>query len=190
MAPNYLHMKIKLIGWIVVVLLGAVIVGVLWYFLFAPKPTPQAVQKPPVTLPTSGSVTPVVTATSSSQSPQTMSIAAQNGGVVVIKDFIHDGVTLADPSNEGNYYLTGASTEGFAIGYRVSGQFFTIALEKEPLGETRIAAEEFLLSALGINKNQLCSLDYYLGTDVYTSSNYAGRNLGFSFCPGATVLPK
>lgn len=120
----------------------------------------------------------------------TNAIAASGTTTVMTKDFLHNGVTLADPSNEGNYYLTGASTDGYAIGFRTPGEFFTIALQQEPLGETRVAAENFLLSTLGVTQDQLCHLKYYLGTDVHTNSYYAGKNLGFSFCPGATVLPK
>lgn len=183
-------MKIKLAGWIVILLLGAIIAGVLWYFLLVPKPTSQTTQQPPVTLPSSGSVTPVTTTSTPSQTTQKMSVTTQTGDAVITNDFVHNNITLADPSNAGNYYLTGPSTDGYAIGYRTPAQFFTIALEKEPLSQTRTAAENFLLSTLGISQNQLCSLNYYIGTDVHTNSFYAGKNLGFSFCPGATVLPK
>lgn len=120
----------------------------------------------------------------------TMPLAVSSSTTMMAKDFIHNGVTLADPSNEGNYYLTGASTDGYAIGFRTPGEFFTIALQQEPLGQTRLAAENFLLGTLGVTQDQLCHLKYYLGTDVHTNSYYAGKNLGFSFCPGATVLPK
>jgi hypothetical protein len=182
-------MQIKYIGWIVILLLAAIIAGVVWYFLSVPKQAPQAEQQqPPVTLPSSGSVT--QTSSSTSQTPQGISITSQSGSPIVTNDFIHNGVTTADPSNAGNYYLTGASTNGYAIGYRTPAEFFTIALEKEPLGQTRVAAESFLLAALGISQSQLCSLNYYVGTDVQTNSFYAGKNLGFSFCPGATVLPQ
>lgn len=118
-----------------------------------------------------------------------MSVPTQNGSVLVTNDFIHNNSTVEDPSNAGNYYLTGSSTQGFAIGYRTPSQFFTIALEKEPLSQTRKDAENFLLSVLGISQSDLCSLNYYIGTDIQTNSLFAGKNLGFSFCPGATVLP-
>lgn len=124
-----------------------------------------------------------------SQSSTKLQIAANNGTTISVNDFIDNKATLKDPSNVGNYYLTGSSANGYAIGYRASGQFFTIALEKEPIGGTRLMAQNFLLSALGINESQLCSLNYYVGTDVNTNSFYAGKNLGFSFCPGATALP-
>ncbi|HVB20020.1 MAG TPA: hypothetical protein VNF51_01900 [Candidatus Paceibacterota bacterium] len=188
-------MQIKFVGWIVILVLGTVLVGTLWYFLLVPKSaSPQITQQSPITLPSSGVITPVTTPVSPSMesqpSPQKISVATQNGSVVITNDFIHNNVTLPDPSNVGNYYLTGSSTNGYAIGYRTSAQFFTIALEQEPLSQTRTAAEDFLLSTLGITENQLCSLNYYIGTDANTNSFYAGKNLGFSFCPGATVLPQ
>ena len=183
-------MQIKLLGWIGILFLGAIIVGVLWYFLAAPKTTPQTTQQSPVTLPLSGSVIPLTGSSIPSQTAQKLSKAVQDSGVVVTNDFIRNNATLTDASNVGNYYLTGSSTNGYAIGYRMPAQFFTIALEREPLGETRAAAENFLLLTLGISEEQLCSLNYYVGTDVYTSILYAGKNLGFSFCPGATVLPQ
>lgn len=119
-----------------------------------------------------------------------MSVPTQTGATIVTNDFVHNTMTLPDPSNAGNYYLTGTSTQGFSIGYRTPAQFFTIALEREPIGQMRIAAENFLLSTLGVSQSQLCSLNYYIGTDVHTNSFYAGRNLGFSFCPGAVPLPQ
>jgi hypothetical protein len=135
-------------------------------------------------------VPPISVSTTSSSLPTGIAIVANNGTTITTNDFIHNSATLADPSNAGNYYLSGSSLDGYAIGYRTQGQFFTIALEREPLGATRIAAENFLIAALGISENQLCNLKYYIGTDFHTNSFYAGKNLGFSFCPGAVVLPK
>lgn len=182
-------MQIKLAGWIALAFLGAIIVGILWYLLFAPLGAPPASRpSSTVTLPSSGAVT--VPPSTTDQSGSRIPIPIQNGTVITTKDFIHTGTTIEDPANAGNYYLTGSSTQGFAIGYRTPAQFFTIALEQEPLGATRLAAEHFLMTKLGISESQMCALPYYLGTDVHTNSLYAGRNLGFSFCPGAVALPQ
>lgn len=185
---NHLRMQIKLLGWIALAFLGAIMVGVFWYLFAAPKPVPTTGQQQPVTLPSSGTATSTPTPTESGE--QTLVVPIQNGMGVVTKDFIHDPSTMPDPSNAGNYYLTGSSTEGYSIGYRTPAQFFTIILQQEPIGATRIAAENFLLAKLGISKSQMCSLNYYLGTDVHTNSLYAGRSLGFSFCPDAVTLPQ
>jgi len=171
-----------------ILFLVAVVIGVLWYFLFAQKPNIQDTQQSSVTFPSGGLVIPMPT-TTPSLSVGKMSVATKNGGDVITNDFIHNNSTVADSSNAGNYYLAESSTDGYSIGYRVPAQFFTIALEKEPLGQTRAVAEDFLLLTLGITESQLCNLNYYIGTDVHTNSIYAGKNLGFSFCPGATELP-
>jgi hypothetical protein len=36
----------------------------------------------------------------------------------------------------------------------------------------------------------MCSLNYYLGTDQGVNPYYAGEELGFSFCSGAVDLPQ
>lgn len=176
------------------------IVSVILVFVFLGRsetPAPSASTPTPPELPivpTSNAngngvwVAPAPTSSSSTSTAATLS--GNDGASIVTRDFIHDPVTMPDPSNPGNYYLTGSSTEGFAIGYRLPAQFFTIALEREPLGATRIAAENFLMQSLGVSQQQMCNLQYYIGTDVKTSSLYAGKHLGFSFCPGAIPLPR
>lgn len=184
-------MKILLSISILVILAG---IGAVLYFGNSSQPVsvtaPGQVGLPGAPF-TGGSGTvqtrPQQAATSSSST--TLTIVANNG-VITTNDFIHNGITIEDPSNAGNYYLTGSSTDGYAIGYRTPAQFFTIALQREPLGETRAAAETFLLSKLGISEEQMCHLNYYVGTDSYTNSAYAGKDLGFSFCPDSVALPK
>jgi hypothetical protein len=134
-----------------------------------------------------------------------MTVAARGGGTpIVTKSFIANGVTSPDVENPGTYYLagspgyclkdgtcpSGAPESNFIVTYDAPNQFFTIALTKEPLGAARIAAEQFLMSTLGVSQTQLCSINYYIGTVNAVNAIYAGKNLGFSFCPGATVLPE
>lgn len=184
MDHNYKRMKLSLYGWIFVAFAGAIAIGVGWYLLL-PKPASAPAQHNPVTLPGSGTA-PVVEQPAATQ----IKVPDQQGAAVTVLDFLHNGTTVADPANAGNYYLASQSADGFSIGYRLPAQFFTIALEREPIGQTRAAAETYLLKTLGVTKMQLCNLNYYLGTDVHTNEQYAGRNLGFSFCPGATPLPQ
>lgn len=180
--------------------IGAVVViGATLILVYLTRPQPimpvggSTATNPP-SIPTStvnsnGVWSPPVTTSPTSTSTETM-VTGENGAVIATRDFIHDASTLPDPSNKGNYYLTGTSTNGFAIGYRLPAQFFTIALEQEPIGATRVAAENFLMQSLGVTEKQLCDLKYYVGTDVHTNSQYAGKQLGFSFCPGAVTLPQ
>lgn len=118
-------------------------------------------------------------------------------------DFIHNGTTVQDAENPGQYYLagsigyctpdgvcpTGAPSDEYHIVYFSQDRYFVIALLQEPLGKARLDAEQFLQNTLGINKTAMCAMKYYLSTQADTNANYAGKNLLFSFCPGATPLP-
>lgn len=160
----------------------------------APSETPDT---PDPAFPSSG------TAGTGGISAQTMSIPLRNGEEVMVRDFIASDTTAEDPVNPGNYYLagsngycdengtcfSGAASDMFNIVYFSADRSFVIALIDEPLREARREAEAFLQSALGLSREELCMINYYLSTDTYVNSQYAGMNLGFSFCPGATVLP-
>lgn len=106
--------------------------------------------------------------------------------------------TYRDPVNEGYYSLgysveqtmTGTSTPPFLIMYIEATRFFTIELLREPIGETRSMIELYLGQRLKLSPSDLCKLNYTLSVPVSVNQDYAGKNLGFSFCPGATVLPK
>ncbi len=202
-------MNIKLTIWIVAILLGAVIIGVVWYVIFVPNTVPQTSQST-ATLPTSGSVSPTSGPTPPSSSGtlsptvQKIALTIQNGGTVVANDFIHNGVTIPDKANKGRYLLAGnlgyclsnpqqcqaASSTNFSVYYNSTQQSFLITLTKEPIGQARLDMEQFLSTTLGLTEQQMCSLNYLVGVTVYVNPQYAGKNLGFSFCPGATALPK
>lgn len=202
-------MQIKLAGWIVIGLLLIIIASVVWY-LFLPKPasTPAVVQPTP-SLPVGGAAqtTPVATSSSSRGSNSTtthISITDRTGAQMVVNDFIHNGTTLADASNSGNYLLAGnlgycisdpqkcqaAEATDFSVYYNGKPQSFTITLTAEPIGTARLHMEQFMLTTLGVSQSQLCNLNYLVGVTRYVNSQYTGRNLGFSFCPGATKLPQ
>jgi hypothetical protein len=84
---------------------------------------------------------------------------------------------------------TAATSTDYNIGYDGVAKSFTIALLKEPLGNSRKEAEQFLMTTLGITQQQMCSLNYYVGTTYFVNESYDSSNLGFSFCPGAVALP-
>jgi len=198
-------MNIKLVGWIALVFLGTIFLGIVWYFFLIPKITPQPSGHTPVTLPVStstsvGSVVPGDTPIP----PGEISVRVQDGKSIVVNDFIHNGVTVADTINPGRYLLAGnlgycypdsaqcqaASTTNFIVFYNSKPQSFTIALTEEPVGKARLAMEQFMLKTLGISQQQLCALNYSVGVTRYVNEQYTAKNLGFSFCPGAVVLPQ
>ena len=198
-------MNTKLLIWIVSVFLGAVVVATVWYFVFAKNVAPETTQSN-TTLPVSGSVAPTPEETSSATSSpieQKMTLTIQNSEMIVVNDFIHNNVTIPDTANIGRYMLAGnlgyclsdpqkcqaAQVTNFNVYYNSIPQSFTIALIKEPIGQARLDMEQFMLTTLGITKQQMCNLNYYVGVTRYVNEQYTGKNLGFSVCPGATKLP-
>jgi hypothetical protein len=133
-----------------------------------------------------------------------LTVASLSGSAIVTNDFIHNGVTIPDAANNGSYLLAGnlgycitdpqkcqaGTTTDFNVFYDSTVGSFTIALLKEPLGRVRLKAERFLMQTLGIAQGDMCRLNYYVGTTMYVNPHYDSKNLGFSFCPGATVLPQ
>lgn len=201
-------MNTKLIIWIVGVFLGVIVVAVLWYVVFAPKATPPPPLSTGGTLPISGSIRPTPSTSSPSatttQGESVMEITTYGGNTVLAKDFIHNGTTINDTANNGRYLLAGnlgycisdpnqcqaAPAKNFSVYYDSAVQSFIITLTEEPLGQARNDAEQFLFATLGLTQSQMCSLNYLVGVTKYVSDQYAGKNIGFSFCPGATTLPK
>ncbi len=180
------------------------VVAILWIY---------SVQAPPGVVPsfsgalpgggTGGASATSASATASSTATTSAMTIAGTLGPLTVLDFLHNGETGADPANTGMYYLAGspgyclangscpggASTTAFNITYSADKQLFTVILLTEPLGQVRLTAQQFLESRLGLSDAQLCTIKYYLGTISAVNQFYAGTNLGFSFCPGATPLP-
>lgn len=133
----------------------------------------------------------------------TRSLMLATGERMVVNDFLDNGVTFADPANEGSYYLAGnleyclddgtcpdTKTPDFSILYLEADQSFSISLNEEPLRESRSKAEQYLMVALSISAQEMCDLTYTLGTTVSVNEVYGSiTNLGFSGCPGAVSLP-
>jgi len=197
-------MNTKLI-WIFVAVLGAGVLVMLWYATSLPDITlpPTGWSNATTTSPAGGTRGSTSGTPSSSTPSPELTLADQNGTAVAVRDFIHNGVTVPDASNEGRYLLAGepsfcssgadtcpvASSTSFNIYYNSGPQSFTIALTKEPIGQARLEMEQFLLGSLGITQEQLCRLNYLVSVTRYVNPQFTGKNLGFSFCPGATLLP-
>jgi len=117
-------------------------------------------------------------------------------------DFLRNGETIGDPSNQGNYILAGSlgyclpdgkcpsgfQTEDFSISYSQTDEFFTIVILNEPIAEVRKQAELFLKSRLGVGDAEMCQLRYSFSVPYWVNEFYTGRELGFSFCPGSVSL--
>jgi len=142
--------------------------------------------------------------TSAVVAPGPFEVAAQDGSIIMTKDFLHNGITIPDTSNKGQYLLAGdlgycvqdpqkcqaGGAKDFNIYYYENTKQFGIGLLDEPLGNVRARMEQFLMQDLGISQQDMCRLKYYVTTTSYVNVTYSGNNLGFSFCPGATPLPQ
>ena len=171
-----------------VVVIAGLIVFAFWFV--GSKQTPVTNSNGQVGFPVAGSVVQTQTNTSTT-----------NGETSSVRNFLKDSTTVKDPINSGYYYLGYHMSEGisdstatdsppYIIEYISATQYFNIALLQEPIGTTRLAAEQYLMTHLGISQNQMCQLNYMVSVPNRVNSQYAGRNLGFSFCPGATKLPQ
>lgn len=130
------------------------------------------------------------------------SVPAVDGTAVDVVDFTHNGETVEDVMNPGNYVLAGslgycladgscpegAHENDFTVTYS-DADGFRIVLLAEPLKDVRRKAEDFLMARLGIGEEEMCKLPYYLGTPYFVNERFSSGNLGFSFCPGAVLLP-
>ena len=188
-----------IIGGVVLVLL--VSIGLI--YVFTPHTKLQTSGTTPTGFPIEGSASTTPHLGVQGTTAATMTIPARaDGSAITVNDFLHNGTTMEDTQNPGTYYLAGSAgyclpnscphgfqTDDFIITYDSSTKFITIDLRNEPLGRVRQEAEQFLMKTLGIQGNTFCAINYYLGTDVDVNEQYAGTNLGFSFCPHATALP-
>ncbi len=113
-------------------------------------------------------------------------------------DILSNPDTYTDPVNKGTYYLgyhmsdasAAATSENppYVISYMPATHYFNIVLLQEPIGEVRKLAEQYLMSRLDLTQDEMCRLNYSVGVPNSVSQLYAGSDLRFSFCSGATTL--
>lgn len=192
---------------LVAVLLLAIAVGVLWIVFKPTASDTPAPTGPTVTLPVSGGVNPGVVTTTPNASTTvprgTRVIADAKGIALETRDFLKDETVRPDRSTPGRYLLAGnlgtcigdqvACQAGalvpFNIFFNEVSQVFSVGITDEPIGENRRLAEQTLEKLLGLGQPEMCRLKYYVGTSEQVNKAFGGKNLGFSYCPGATVLP-
>ena len=184
--------------WIVITIIvsiSLVMLGIFVWILFGSSPSVPSSppnlehfpEVPPV-LPPGGS-----TATSTGIGDNPISVLAWDGSDITVRDFKNDPDTVVSENNPGYYFIAGGVDIGiddlYDIFYLEKHRSFTIVLLKEPLKETRLQAEQELMRKLGIDWIGMCRLRYHVGVPNDVNPIYSGTNLGFSFCPGAVVLP-
>lgn len=186
---------------LIIIVFTAVLVGGMWFFFkisLRETPTPNTNTNIPTggqtnTGNNNGGTVPVLVPTQNgTTTEQGIIVAAQGGNSMVVKDFKKDTETEAYP-DKSLYYLSGGltptiNTTPYSIFYAEADQSFHITLLKTPLKEMRKQAEQALLKKLGLTEAQACNLVVYVGTPGSVSEEYAGMELGLSFCPGAVAL--
>lgn len=181
-----------------VVLIGGIALAVAFKIISMPSsPTSAPAGQNTQTVPY-GSNTTVVSTPGGASKPSTLqpvattSVLSVFGNRMQVNDFKKSTTTVPDPNNAGKYYLAGqltaTSTPAYSIVYADSDQSFNIILLQEPMGYVRAQAEQYLVARLGISQVQACNLRYWVSVPYSINPLYSGKNLGFSFCPGATRL--
>ncbi|MFA7302300.1 MAG: hypothetical protein WC030_00945 [Candidatus Paceibacterota bacterium] len=172
------------------------------FWMSRPPLDEPATPNPAVTLPVAGqssqgTSTPVLV----DGDTRPLTLGGADGEAVIVKDFLSDPTVVQDPINAGYYYLGYHLYQGvsdpsvtdnppYTIAYARESQFFTISLLQEPLAAVRESAERELMTRLGLSSGELCRLKYTLSVPWRVNQVYASKSLGFSFCAGATTLPK
>jgi hypothetical protein len=85
--------------------------------------------------------------------------------------------------------LPDALSHGYEIQYFPEEQSFSIFIYKEPIGDVRKAMASDLADRLGISLSDLCNLYAIVRIAPIANTHYAGGNVGFPQCPGATLFP-
>jgi hypothetical protein len=184
-----------------VVFLGLFVLG---YWLTSPAPVAPAAA--PIAIPAETSGQPLTQPPAANPTVQVSIATPTSGGTTAstttaTDPILSDPGIVADPINPGYYYLgyhlnqgtstdaTATSTPPYLITYISATHYFNIALLAEPIGEVRSQAEQYLAAHLGLTQDELCQLSYMVSVPDWVNTQYASRNLGFSFCSGATPLP-
>lgn len=169
--------------------LGIVLLAVWLYLVFfrvqtvsdqAPDVTNNIFGTPADSVPVVSSTGPVVA---------TLQLSLRDGTKVEVLDFTTKNQPTTSSAING-FQVAGSNTGEYQILYYPQNSGMLISLFTEPLGAVRLDAERELISVLGLSSQQLCLLTVDVRTTEKVSSVFGGRNLGLSFCPGATPLPQ
>ncbi len=120
-----------------------------------------------------------------------VTVQLRSGSTIEVRDFLHDQGVQEWGGTE--TYMIGSSEtlEGsplYQIFYFTPDRTIGISLLGEPLEQARLTAEEELLRRLGVEKADVCDLSVRVSTPGFVNPDFAGRELGLSFCPNAVSL--
>ncbi len=137
--------------------------------------------------------TPATTSTPTNVTGSTgaLPLSTTAGAVVYSKDFTIGVTPIPTGLPIGNVYDIVNSNTGspYGIQFTPADSSFQIILEAEPLGATRLKAENALRSMTGLSNTVLCTLHVSVTTTADINPQLAGEEFGLSFCPNAVSLP-
>jgi hypothetical protein len=81
----------------------------------------------------------------------------------------------------------GTTTNDYSLGYSNLFDEFSIVIVSEPSGKFREAAENELVFALGMTKDEVCELPVFVSRKTW-ANNFDYEEVGLSFCPGSVEL--
>jgi len=121
-----------------------------------------------------------------------ITLVLQGGKTVTVSNFTKEPETKVDAQNAG-FYLIGQGSSAvrdtsFDITYIAATDFFNISLMQTPIKDARLRAEQYLITTLGLDTDEMCQLRYSVATPSFVSEAYAGTDLRFSFCEDAIAL--
>lgn len=93
----------------------------------------------------------------------------------------------ANELSEDFYKLSGDDSL-YGVYYDEPSGSFTITLYSEDTKKARQSAETYILKNLSYTKDQWCRFPVTVITNEYENPQWAGVNLGLSFCPGSVQL--
>ncbi len=165
-------------NYIIIGLIVLLVVGVGVVLIFQKNPTAQ-----PPTSGGTGTLPVVNSSTTVFPTGTTMTIGTPQGSVVVNNIYINPSYITSDKET-----VVFKAASAYNLVYNVNDSTFEIALLAKPLDAARAAAEAALLSRLNISKSDACKLNVWEAVPVSVDPNYAGQNLGLSFCSSAFPL--
>ena len=120
----------------------------------------------------------------------TLSLASRNGGSVSVYNFYDDPGT--SDIGDDNYVLYNTNDDSLSLGYQIvyfsMDQSFVISLTESPWRDLRPQAEQAFLRALNISQSDACNLKVSVTIPYNVDPEYAGEDLGLSFCPNAKSI--
>jgi hypothetical protein len=80
--------------------------------------------------------------------------------------------------------------DSFVITYYGTDSSVFVTLNREPIAQSRIEAEQSFLRTFGLKKAEACRLNVVLNVTGSVAPYAAGQDYGLSFCPDGRPLPE